>query len=92
MSVLIHTIDSLLMQTSPYQNSKFYLENETCSLCLHNLIETLAKYVRILKQVSLVFTNLLSNSPKCLPRFSLAYDGTENMFYFFYAITNNFLS
>ena len=29
-----------------------------------------------------VFTDLLSNSPKCLPRFSPGYEGTDNMFYF----------
>ena len=31
---------------------------------------------------SRVFTDLLSNSPKCWPRFSPGYEGTENMFYF----------
>ena len=31
---------------------------------------------------SRVFTDLLSNSPKCSPRFSPGYEGTENMFYF----------
>ena len=29
-----------------------------------------------------VFTDLLLNSPKCSPRFSPGYEGTENMFYF----------
>ena len=32
--------------------------------------------------VSLVFTDLLSNSPKRSPRFSSGYKGTENLFYF----------
>ena len=35
---------------------------------------------------SRVFTDLLSNSPKRLPRFSPGCEGTENMFYFFYKI------
>ena len=35
---------------------------------------------------SRVFTELLSNSPKPLPRFSPGYEGMENMFYFFYII------
>ena len=29
-----------------------------------------------------VFPDLLANSPKCSPRFSPGYEGTENMFYF----------
>ena len=33
-----------------------------------------------------VFTDLLSNSPKRLSRFSPGYEGTEIMFYFFYKI------
>ena len=46
-----------------------------------------SKFVRILKQVkpstvSRVFTDLLSNSPKHLSRFSPGYESTENMFYF----------
>ena len=31
---------------------------------------------------SRIFTDLLSNSPKCSPRFSPGYESTENMFYF----------
>ena len=43
--------------------------------------------MRILEQVkpstvALVFSDLLSNSPKCSPRFSPGYEGKENMFYF----------
>ena len=38
-----------------------------------------AKFARILDQV---FTDVLSNSPKCSPRFSPGYEGTEKMFYF----------
>ena len=34
------------------------------------------------KDASRVFTDLLLNSPKHLPRFSPGYEGTENMFYF----------
>ena len=57
-------------------------------MCLHSLVKTSAKFVRILKQVmklstaSQVFTDLLSNSPKCSPQISQGYEGTENMFYF----------
>ena len=39
---------------------------------------------------SRVFTDLLSNSPKRSPRFSAGYEGTENMFYFFYKIIIQF--
>ena len=44
--------------------------------------------MRILEQVKTldwvqVFTDLLSNFPKRSPWFSPAYEGTENMFYFF---------
>ena len=44
--------------------------------------------MRILKQVKnpglhlRFLTDLLLNSPKCAPRFSPGYEGTENMFYF----------
>ena len=41
--------------------------------------------------VSRVFTDLLSNSPKRSPRFSLGYEDTENMFYFL-IINQNHLS
>ena len=59
--------------------------------CLHSLLKTSAKFVRILKQVktldyvstaSRVFTDLLSKSPKRSPPFSPGYEGTQNMFYF----------
>ena len=54
-------------------------------------MKTGAKFDGILEQVktsiaSRVFTDLLSNSPKRSPRFSPGYEGTENMFYFFYKI------
>ena len=36
--------------------------------------------------MSRVFADLLFNSPKRSPRFPPGYEGTENMFYFFYKI------
>ena len=37
-----------------------------------------------------VFTDLLSNSPKCSPQFSPGFEGTENMFYFLNRKVHNF--
>ena len=37
--------------------------------------------------VSRAFTDLLSNSPKRSPRFSPAYEGKDNMFYFLIVAT-----
>ena len=37
-------------------------------------------YAHFVYRLSL--SDLLSNSPKCLPQFLPGYDGTENMFYF----------
>ena len=55
-------------------------------MCFHSLLKTSAKFVRIFKQVtSQVFTDLLSNSPKHSLRFSPGYEGTENMFYYYYS-------
>ena len=67
-----------------------YKRIKTCCPCLHSLLKTSVKFVRILEQVktlycaSRVFTDLLSISPKRSPRdrFSQGYECTENMFYF----------
>ena len=58
-------------------------KNKTCCPCLHNLLKTSAKFVRIHEQVITdQIIDLLSNSPKRLPRFSPGNEGTKNMFYF----------
>ena len=70
------------------ENNNFIKEIKTCSPCLHSLVKTSAKFVRIFEQVKPStafrgFTELLrSNSPKRSPRFSPGFEDTESMFYF----------
>ena len=49
------------------ENNNFFKRNKTYFPCLHSPVKTLAKIVRIFEQVK-TLTDLLSNSPKSLPR------------------------
>ena len=60
-------------------NAYRQLRNKTCSPGFDSLVQTKAN---IWETATLIFTDLLSNSPKHSPRFSPGYEGTENMFYF----------
>ena len=56
-----------------------------CCPCLHSLLKTLAKFVRILEQVKTWdATDLLLNSPKRSPQLSSGYEGKENMTLFYF--------
>ena len=64
----------------------------TFSPCLHNLVKMRQTFGRIWEQISenprwAGIFYLLENSHKlCMPKFSPGYEGTENMFWFFYQI------
>ena len=66
--------------------SKLYLRKKTCSSCLHSLVKTLANVWENSRADQWKPENWASEFSQTLPRFSPGYEGTYNMFYFFYEI------